>query len=250
MGTPSSVPEEFALLLEHLAGVTDQRKARGTVHPLVGVLSLTVVVLMAGGRSLSDISRYGKAHPEVLPPLGLRRSPSVATLSRLLRQVSVAEVRHGLAAFALALAGRRAADLPVVAMDGKWLRGVWDGGRQAHLLHLFAQNAKLALDQRQVQNGNGAGSEWAVATAWMEHLVQDFPGLEILTGDAAFAEQDLCSAIIAQERDFVFRLKKTKSSSTPMSSSSSLSRETPSTGRSPKGMGGSRSGASAPPPTW
>lgn len=225
METRSTVSEEFALLLEQLAGVTDRRFARGKIHPLVGVLGLTVLVLMAGGRSMSDISRYGKAHPEVLPPLGLRRSPSVATLSRLLRQVSVHELRQTLARFAVTLADRRDADLGVVAVDGKWLRGTWEDGRQAHLLHLFAQNATLALDQRQVQNGNGKGSEWDVAAGWMDELVQDFPGLEILTGDAAFAEQDLCVAIVAHERDFVVRLKKTRNGSSPRSPSSSLTQD-------------------------
>jgi len=215
METPSTVPEEFGLLIEQLVGVTDHRFARGKIHPLIGVLGLTVLVLMAGGRSMSDISRYGKAHPEVLGPLGLRRSPSVATLSRVLRQVSVQELRQALARFVVALASRRGADLSVVAVDGKWLRGTWEGGRQAHLLHLFAQNGALALDQRQVQNGNGTGSEWDVATAWMEQLVHDFPSLEILTGDAAFAERDLCSAIVSAQRDFVFRLKKTRNASTP-----------------------------------
>lgn len=213
METPSGVPDEFALLMAQFAVVTDQRKARGKIHPLVGVLGLTVLVLMAGGRSMSDVSRYGKAHPEVLGPLGLRRSPSVATLSRLLRQVSVAELRQALAGFAVTLAGRRDANLGVVAVDGKWLRGTWEDGRQAHLLHLFAQDAALALDQRQVENGNGKGGEWDVAAGWMDSLVQDFPGLEILTGDAAFAEQDLCAAIVAAERDFVFRLKKTRNAS-------------------------------------
>jgi len=249
MATTSTVPEEFVLLTKHLAGLTDQRRARGKVHPLVGVLGLTVVVLMAGGRSMSDIRRYGKAHPEVLPPLGLRRSPSVPTLSRLLRQVSITELRQALAAFALDLAQRRSAALDVVAIDGKWLRGVWEGGRQAHLLHLFAQNANLALDQRPVQNGNGAGGEWDVAAQWMDQLVQDFPGLAILTGDAAFAERDLCSAIIAHERDFVFRLKTTKNSSTPMSSGSSPTRVDRRIGRSAKAMDGSRSESSAPPPS-
>jgi hypothetical protein len=127
----------------------------------------------------------------------------------------VQELRQALARFVVALASRRGADLSVVAVDGKWLRGTWEGGRQAHLLHLFAQNGTLALDQRQVQNGNGTGSEWDVATAWMEQLVHDFPSLEILTGDAAFAERDLCSAIVSAQRDFVFRLKKTRNASTP-----------------------------------
>ena len=81
------VPAEFSLLQMCLASVCDFRKARGKVHPLVGALCLTVLALMGGARSLSDVSRWGKLHPEILAPLKLRRSPSVPTLSRLLRGV-------------------------------------------------------------------------------------------------------------------------------------------------------------------
>lgn len=58
---------------------------------------------MAQCCSLSDISRWGKLHPELVAGLGLRRSPSVSTLSRLLRQVSVAAVRRSLLEFACRL---------------------------------------------------------------------------------------------------------------------------------------------------
>src|SRR5687768_15740748 len=82
----SAIPEEFAYLVASFAAITDSRFARGKVHPLPGVLALVVLGLMAGCRSLSAISRFGQIHPEVLAPLGLRRSPSVATLHRLLRR--------------------------------------------------------------------------------------------------------------------------------------------------------------------
>src|SRR5215217_7421382 len=81
MPATSTVPEEFALLLASFATITDPRLARGKVHPLPGVLALVVLGLMAGCRSLSAISRFGQIHPEV------------ATLHRLLRRVSVGEVR-------------------------------------------------------------------------------------------------------------------------------------------------------------
>lgn len=121
----SSVPEEFTLLQVCLAEVDDFRKARGKVHPLVGVLSLTVLALMGGARSLSDVSRWGKLHPEVLTPLKLRRSPSVPTLSRLLRGVSVNEVRGALVEYARQLNESRGQKdgLLVVAADGKTLKG-------------------------------------------------------------------------------------------------------------------------------
>lgn len=204
----SSVAEEFALLQACMVAITDPRHARGKVHPLGGVLSLTVLALMAGARFLSDITRFGKLHPEVLEPLGLRRSPSVATLGRLLRLVSISEVRRALLEFARQLNERRHGKdgLAVVAADGKTLRGVWEDGKQAHLLHLFAQQAALALDQVAVPHHKG---EIGATKTWIEQVVQQFPSLAILTGDAQLADRDLGSAIVAAGRDYVFRLKKT-----------------------------------------
>jgi hypothetical protein len=219
----SSVPEEFALLVASFAAVTDSRYARGKVHPLPGVLALVVLGLMAGCRSLSAISRFGQIHAEVLAPLGLRRSPSVATLHRLLRMVSVAEVRAALAAFARALHQRRTgrAALGVVAVDGKTSRGVWEGEAQLHVLQLFAHASRLGLDQVAV---GSALEETAAARDWLSTAAAAFPGLTVLTGDALYVEQDLCAAVVASQRDYVLRLKKTSPPSMPTSNASSRPR--------------------------
>lgn len=220
MPASSSVPEEFALLVSSFAAITDPRFARGKVHPLPGVLALVVLGLMGGCRSLSAISRYGQIHPEVLGPLGLRRSPSVATLHRLLRRVSVGEVRAALAAFTrrllVARTGRPA--IGVAAVDGKTLRGVWEGAAQLHVLHLFAHRSALGLDQVAV---GCALDETVAAQDWLAHVAESFPGLTILTGDALYVEQDLCAAVVDGQRDYVLRLKKTSPRSMPMSSASS-----------------------------
>lgn len=222
----SSVPEEFALLIAAFAAITDSRFARGKVHPLPGVLALVVLGLMAGCRSLSAISRYGQIHPEVLAPLGLRRSPSVATLHRLLRRVSVAEVRAVMRSFAGELIARRGAADAVteVALDGKTLRGTHADGTPLHVLRAFAQHAALALDQTPAAPLHG---EVAAAVTWVNDLAGTFPGLAILTGDALFAEQSLCAAVVAGRHDYVFRLKKTNRPSSPTSRSSSPTRVRP-----------------------
>jgi hypothetical protein len=75
------------------------RRARGIRHPSTRVLFLTVPVLLAGTRSLSDLQRWGSLHLEVLTALGLRRSPAAATLSRLLPTDAVAQVRASLLQF-------------------------------------------------------------------------------------------------------------------------------------------------------
>jgi hypothetical protein len=219
MPASSQVPEEFALLLSSLAAITDPRLARGKVHPLPGVLALVVLGLMAGCRSLSAISRYGQIHPEVLVLLGLRRTPSVATLHRLLRRVAVAEVRAALAAFARQVLAARTGevDVGVVAVDGKTLRGVWESAAQLHVLQLFAQTSALGLDQVAV---GCALDETAAAQDWLATVADTFPGLTILTGDALYVEQDLCAAVVAGQRDYLLRLKKTSPPSMPTSPSS------------------------------
>ena len=75
MESSSTLSEEFGLLREHLGRLSDHRFRRGLVHPLEGVLSLTVLGLMCGCPSLSAIYRFGDMHPQLLTRLGLRRPP-------------------------------------------------------------------------------------------------------------------------------------------------------------------------------
>jgi hypothetical protein len=227
MSTVPSLRDEFALLRECLASVTDPRHRRGVRHPLLAVLSLTVLALMAGQRSLSAIWRWGGLQPEVLAALGLRRSPSVATLSRLLRAVSVAQVRHALQQFTRQLEAQRrvatssTAEPGVVAADGKTMRAAWEGGRQLHLLHLFATQSQIALDQVPVRDRR---DEVRATRAWVEQVAEQFPGLTVLTGDALLADRTLCQAIVEGGRDYLVRVKKTNPTSTRHASSSSLTR--------------------------
>lgn len=198
---------EFALLRAQLATIPDFRKAKGKQYVLADVLSLVVLGLMAGCRSLSAISRYGKCHPEMVPQLGLRAVPSVPTLSRILAGVAPTEVRNALRGFAGDLLEYRRVTPTVVAIDGKSLRGVHEGAKPAHVLHLFAVQSDVVLDQVPVASVRG---EVPAAEAWITSLAKTFPGLEVLTADALYANQDLCAAIVAQDFDYLIKLKKTR----------------------------------------
>lgn len=220
-GSPASVSpvaEEFALLLAALGTVPDFRKRKGRRHPLPGVLGLVVLGLMANCRSLSAISRYAQIHPEILTPLGLIRPPSVPTLSRILAGIDPAAVRTALLGFTQGLLARRDQVPATVALDGKSLRGVHEGDAPAHVLHIFAQEASLVLDQVLVPS---VWDEVTAAETWMATVATQFPGLGVLTADALFATQGLCAAIVAQEYAYLLRLKKTSPPSGPMSNSSS-----------------------------
>ena len=220
----SPVAEEFALLIAALTAVPDFRKRKGRRHPLPGVLGLVVLGLMANCRSLSAISRYAQIHPDVLPPLGLPRPPSVPTLSRVLAGIDPAAVRAALLGFTQALLQRRGHTPCVAAIDGKSLRGVHEGEGPAHVLHVFAHDAAVVLDQVLVP---AVRDEVAAAEQWISTLAAQFPGLAVLTADALYADQDLCATIVAQDYGYLLRLKKTSARSSPMPSSSSAARPAP-----------------------
>lgn len=223
---PSPVAEEFALLLAALGTVPDFRKRKGRRHPLPGVLGLVVLGLMANCRSLSAISRYAQIHPAILPTLGLIRPPSVPTLSRVLAGIEPAAVRTALLGFTQALLARRTQVPAVVAIDGKALRGVHEGAAPAHVLHLFAHEAAVVLDQVLVPS---VRDEVGAAETWIRTLAARFPGLAVLTADALYADQDLCAAIVAQDYGYLLRLKKTSAPSSPMPNSCSPARSGPRT---------------------
>lgn len=207
----STLPEEFSLLRSHLGEITDQRYSRGRVHPLDGVLALTILALMCGQRSLSAIYRFGDTHPVLLGALGLRRSPSVATLSRLLRMVSVSEVREALLRFVMELSELRGKRVEVASVDGKTLRGVWEDGEQLKTLHIFSCEGLFALDQMKIDSHP---EEPRAALMWVKCVSSRFEGQRVLTDDALYAHADLAEAIVSEGKDYVVKLKKTGPNST------------------------------------
>ena len=224
--TAAPVAAEFALLVAALATVPGFRRRNGRRHPLPGVLGLVVLGLMANCRSLSAIGRYGCIHPEVLPPLGLVRSPSVPTLSRVLAGVDPGQVRAALLGFTRALLAGRGQVPAVVAVDGKALRGVHEDGAPAHVLHRFAHEAGVALDHVPVPS---VRDEVTAAEQWIATVAAQYPGLAVLTADALYADQDLCAAIVARDDAYLLRLKTTRPPSWPTPSSSSPARPSPRT---------------------
>ena len=211
MENGSILNEEFGLLREYLGRLSDRRFRRGLVHPLEGVLSLTVLGFMCGCPSLSAIHRFGDTQQQVLTRLGLRRSPSVQTLSRLLGMVSVAEVRQALLEFVKELQVRRGDSITTVALDGKTMRGVWEEGEQLKALCLFSREGLAALDQVAIDSHL---EEPRAAQVWMETVAARCPGLEMLTGDALYADTTLAQAIVDRGKDYTFKLKKTCPNST------------------------------------
>jgi DDE_Tnp_1-associated len=114
-------------LVKALSEVPDPRSRHGRRHPLPGVLTLSVVAMLCGARSLYAIAQWGQEQPEVVVrALGLTRgrTPRVATLHRVFKALDVEAFEAALATWAQAALGSRGRSGEAIAIDGKALRGI------------------------------------------------------------------------------------------------------------------------------
>lgn len=129
------------------ATVPDTRDPHGRRHPLPAILALATAAMLSGARSLYAIGQWGRLQrPAVLQALGFRRtaSPSVSTIHVVFQRLDVAAFAAALAAWAQQQAGTA----PVMALDGKGLRGIH--GEQLPGIRLVAAYAEGADGAGQV----------------------------------------------------------------------------------------------------
>jgi hypothetical protein len=192
-------------LLQAFANIPDSRSAHGQRHSLPALLALCVIALLSGKQNLTQIQRFAKDHPEVLEALGNKRPkrwvPVTTTLSTTLGMVRLGDLQEALAdwfygLFASARAQERNA---VAAVDGKTSRAAG-----VHVLNVFV----IALQQAvwQVAVGEKANEITALRQT-LTALFEKYPFLQILTGDAMFAGNPLCSEIIQRGRHYLFQVK-------------------------------------------
>jgi hypothetical protein len=189
-------------LVEALSTVPDPRDPRGVRHPLTAILSLAVVALLAGSKSLEAIAQFGRDHGRGLAfALGFRRAktPTKACLSVLFRALDVAAFEAALARWVQA---RRARGWEAVALDGKALRGSADGAAPGvHLLAAFAPAAAAVLGQLRVE---ATTNEHKAALRLLGAL--PLPGA-VVTADAMFCHRDVCAKVRERGGDYLLPVK-------------------------------------------
>ena len=134
--------------LDVLASVPDPRDARGRRYLLAGLLAIAILATAAGMRGYAGFASWAAtAPPEVLARLGIVRRPSEKTFRSVLSRLDPADLDRRLGAYFTALAAAETG-LLAVAVDGKTLRGARRmGAVAAHLVSVFADRARLVLEQ-------------------------------------------------------------------------------------------------------
>jgi hypothetical protein len=188
-------------LLEALALVPDPRSPHGRIHPLVAVLSLTVVAMLSGCNTLEAIAQFGRDRGLPLAAaLGFRRgkTPNKSGLSKIFRRLDVAAVEAALRAWLES----RGATVGHVALDGKSLNGSKQSdipGR--HLVAAYATEHAAVLGQLEVARTT---NEHKAALRLLGVL--PLAG-RVITGDAMFTHRDICDTITNAGGDYVLAVK-------------------------------------------
>jgi hypothetical protein len=183
-------------LFETLARLPDPR-ARNRSHPLPAILALAVCAMLCGRTSMLGIAEWGRSHgKEVAKALGFRRqqTPCVATLCKVFRVIDAAAFEAILGAWFTARMSRPTNQRPILAVDGKTLRGSQGHGEipGVALVAAFAVALGVVVDQERVTNGDELGA--------VRRLLERLP-LEgvIVTGDALQTQRDVCELIVKKK---------------------------------------------------
>lgn len=225
--------ENFALdsLRRHLQTVADARAERGKLHQLQPVLCLVVLGLLTGRTSLSQILAlalgagaqrhfYGdqrrrrqkqQAMASDLPPApwlyrigllwrGRPTVPCLMTLIRLLDDLRLGELQEAMAGWVLdLLAHLREPPALVARVDGKAMKAA-----ERHVLSVFVEDLRLVLLHEEVDEKK---NELSTFRDKLATLLERYPFLWLLSGDAMFADAKLCEMLKAGRRHWLFQIK-------------------------------------------
>jgi len=195
-------------LSEAFGEVPDPRDPRGVRHPMRGILGLAFLGLLARIREMEVLCRWAKTHWEELrePPGFDRDEPPVATtISRVLARCSLGDFSL---AFARWLRQSMPVDQPMSAsVDGKISKQSHDAeGNPVQLVTVLVHRLKFVLAQWSTtgEKTNEAG----VLKNHLAELLEAFPMLRLISGDAIYAQRPLAELFTGTECDYLFQVKK------------------------------------------
>jgi len=194
-------------LLDAMQRLTDPRKRRGVRHPFSSLLALTLLGLLCRQSDFTSIARWAQQYwTKLRAPLGFTRTyaPHGTTLGRACARFRVAEFSAALLDWLRTLLDP---EQPLTAaVDGKTSKQAHDAdGDPIHVLNVFAHDVKVCLAQWRV--GEGKATEPEVLKAHLDELFDRYPALQLLTGDALFAQRPLARLITERGKDYLVTIK-------------------------------------------
>lgn len=192
---------------EAFAQIPDPRDPRGVRHPIEVLVTLVFLGMLARLREMAVVVRWAEAHwDELAAALGSDQDhpPDATTISRALAGCSFADFWP---AFACWLRQVALSEAPIaVAVDGKTVcQGLDAAGHPVHLLTAFVHQLKLVLGQWSVTGEKS--NEPTVLKHHVAELLEAFPMVALLTGDALYAQRPLAEVLIRRNCDYLLQIK-------------------------------------------
>lgn len=199
--SPTTLP-----LFEALHGISDPRKKRGVRHNFHSILKLVIFGFCSRLVCLEHIVEFASHCWSVIQePLGFNREapPDATTIGRVLKKVNREELEEVFREWVSTKLTEKEIDASV---DGKALRNVCDkNGNPIYMVNVFAHDVQMVLAQAEIPKKKG---ESTTLKTMLEGLFDKYPGLRLLTGDAAFNGRDLCKEIARLGKHYLVQIKR------------------------------------------
>ncbi len=196
---------ETETLFSRVEQIVDPRKRRGVRHPFHAILKLVILGYVCRLVWIEHMAVYSKKHwDKIKVALGFTRdySPNATTIRRSLKSLDRQQLEEVFEEWVCEQVGDREF---TAAVDGKALCDVaGHDGEPAQLVNIFIHDLKIAIAQIPTEKKKG---EPTVLRDALKSLFDRYPGLRILTGDAAYAGRDMCQAINDLGRDYLVQIK-------------------------------------------
>jgi hypothetical protein len=187
-------------LWDALGEIDDNRGRKGRQYHLRSVLGIALAAMLAGANDLRAIYRWGqRLRPEALPLFDIRngKSPCHATYHYFFQSLDADALSRVLGTYALdgAAPGH-------IAIDGKTLKGSRRLDDKAiHVLSAFSADLGAVIGDLVVEPDK---NEISAALVLLKGLPLDGA---IITGDAIFAQREICQQIRDKNGHYLFVVK-------------------------------------------
>ena len=189
--------------VDHFSVIPDPRKDINVLHNLLDILFLTVSAILCGADSWYEIEYFGKSKVDWLKKYRRFENgiPSHDTIARVIANINPDILAQSFIGWVNGLRQKNGRD--VIALDGKTLRGSFNGDRHTalHVLSAWSKNNGLVLGQLK---SKGKKNEIKTIPELLDLL--ELEGV-IVTCDAMGCQKDIAEKIIAKKADYVFGLK-------------------------------------------
>jgi hypothetical protein len=168
---------------------------------------LTLLGMLARIREMEVLVRWATANWERLrEPLGFDRQapPCATTISRTLAKCRVAEFQVALTVW-LQSRVTEATTRGAVAVDGKTAKQALDDGDPLHMLNAFVHDLQVVVGQW--STGAEKTNEPTLLRRHLADLLEAYPMLRLITGDAIFAQRPLAELITSRGCDYLLQVK-------------------------------------------